>query len=477
MKKKILIYNWITFDEKEGKGGGVTVYTKNLIEYLEKETSYEIYFLSSGRAYDTHRDDIYVEHICNSMGEQCHSYQVVNSPVLSSAHLSFPYPQDMLEDRKLKVVIKQFLVEIGGVDIIHFQNLEGLSLSVLELKIDFPNIKFVYSMHNYYPFCPQVMLWQQNSRSCKELDCGRCCIECMPQDVFKDKVIYNQQLEFDRTHNREISFERLEKQKMLEEYYVLQTTKQKYLNIYREELQKSFQNYRKKNVNYINKYMDVILAVSKRVANIAVDFGIDKNKLQVNYIGTKVANKQRKCLANPYTQGVFKICYLGFARHNKGFYFLLDALEQMSDDIAKKISVVLATKIEEEELKSRLARLSEKFASIINFHGYIHEELPVVLDGVHLGIVPSLWEDNLPQVAIEMKAYGIPVLCSDLGGAKELSKAKGYVFIAGNKEDFIIKLTDIILHKISLESYFEQGFDLVMMNEHIEALKKIYFDS
>ena len=43
------------------------------------------------------------------------------------------------------------------------------------------------------------------------------------------------------------------------------------------------------------------------------------------------------------------------------------------------------------------------------------------MEDVNLGIVPPLWEDNLPQVAIEMISNGIPVLTSMNGGAKELN--------------------------------------------------------
>ena len=34
-KKKVLIYNWVQFDKKEG--GGVTIYTDNIIHDLKKK--------------------------------------------------------------------------------------------------------------------------------------------------------------------------------------------------------------------------------------------------------------------------------------------------------------------------------------------------------------------------------------------------------------------------------------------------------
>lgn len=477
MNKKILVYNWIPFDEKEGKGGGVTVYTKNLIEYLSKDPAFEVYFLSSGRAYDSLTDDIYIEKTTNIYEGNCHSYQIVNSPVLSSGHLSFPYPEDMQQDRKLKRIVKKFLIEIEGVDIFHFQNLEGLSLSVLELKNDFPNMRFIYSMHNYYPFCPQVMLWQQNKYACVEKDCGRCCVECVPLDVFKEKVIYNQQIVFDREHGREISEEKIEQQKKLEKTYALKATNRSLSNIEINNLQDIFGNYRKNNVAYINKYIDVVLAVSKRVADISLEFGIEKEKIQVSYIGTKVAEKQTFSPANPHIEhSVFTICYMGYMRYNKGFYFLLDALEQIPTILAKQINVVLATKIENQKVKERIRRLKEKFAGFQNYSGYTHDDMKKILKGVNLGIVCPLWEDNLPQIAIEMKAQGIPVLCSNKGGAQELTKSKDFVFEAGSIDDFIVKLTNIVNHKVSLNSYYEKSMKLVTMDDHVKELKSIYSD-
>ena len=46
------------------------------------------------------------------------------------------------------------------------------------------------------------------------------------------------------------------------------------------------------------------------------------------------------------------------------------------------------------------------------------------------GVVPVLWHDNLPQVAIEMHARHIPLLTSDMGGAQELGNCPEMVFAA-----------------------------------------------
>lgn len=475
-KKKILIYNWVRFDEIEGKGGGVTVYTKNLITYMAQLKDWEIFFLSSGRAYNRKREDIYIERTQNCLGEKCSSFQIVNSPVLSSAHLSFPYPEDYLEDRRLKTVVGNFLCQIGQPDVIHFQNLEGLSLSVLELKQDFPQTRFIYTMHNYYPLCPQVMLWKEDFADCSEKRCGEQCVSCMPKDVFKEKVIINQQISYDRENFGTVEEKYLEEQKRVEKYYeeLVRSGKYETDDERKSRLAQEFRKFRIKNIHYINTYLDQILAVSRRVLEIAVYFGIDYNRIKVSYIGTEVAEKQKGVCAYPYKGRLFHICYLGYMRKMKGFYFLLEALEAVPDETAGRISVTIAAVITDHSVLSRIDQLKNKFAEIIIYEGYSKSQLPVILKDIQLGIVPSLWEDNLPQVAIEMKANGVAVLTSDLGGAKELTESKKFVYEAGNQADFLEKLLGFVECPETIHEYWDNCPALLTMQQHMDDLLESY---
>ena len=158
----------------------------------------------------------------------------------------------------------------------------------------------------------------------------------------------------------------------------------------------------------------------------------------------------------------------------KGFYFLLDALEHMPAELAGKIGVKLAAPATDKEAEKRIKNLKKKFAQVIHYPGYTHEELPEILEHVQLGIVPSLWEDNLPQVAIEMKAQGIPVLTSSLGGAKELTRSEKFIFKAGDREAFIERVGFFVRNPDRLEEYWRQAPRLVSMQEHVEELKTFY---
>ena len=138
----------------------------------------------------------------------------------------------------------------------------------------------------------------------------------------------------------------MKEQKRVEQYYEDLILNGRYeIDIERKsQLAHEFKKFRIKNIQYINVYMDQILAVSKRVLEIAVYFGIDYNKIKVSYIGTEVAYKQKGFCSAPYKREPFRICYLGYMRTVKGFYFLLDALEAIPDEIACKIAVTIASK-------------------------------------------------------------------------------------------------------------------------------------
>jgi hypothetical protein len=91
-----------------------------------------------------------------------------------------------------------------------------------------------------------------------------------------------------------------------------------------------------------------------------------------------------------------------------------------------------------------------------------------------LGIVPVLWEDNLPQVAFEFKGLGIPVLASEYGGASELSKSDHFKFSVTKKGDFRNKLRAIMDQPSLINDYWENGIPLKSNREHVDKLVELY---
>ena len=471
---KILFYYWMQYNDVNSRGGGVQVYLRNVINGLREKNNIKFFTLSSGTAYDL-SGKCHVEKL--SSDGNIERYQIVNAPMLAPSKASF-YDQNIyIHDNKLKEILMSFIKQIGGIDVIHFQSLEGLTLKCLELKEELPNTKFILSLHNYQVFCPQVNLWKNDSISCDDFHTGNDCLNCLgnyPQtSSFKKYYLFDFYL-------RKIGlgkYSRLLMNKMKSIYGKIpnkESASEKQGIREPSAIAADFMNFRKKNIEAINTYIDKVLCVSNRVREIAVQMGISPKIAVTSYIGSKFAETQKTCSQYPYKGNILKIAYMGYMRRDKGFYFFLETMEKMPVEIAKKIAVVIAARYDDMDAVKRAERLRGKFAEVSLYNGYTHKEIPQITHGVHLGVVPVLWEDNLPQVAIEFKAMGIPVLASDKGGASELSLSKHFSFKSGNSKDFSDHLCAIIDNPNIIDDYWGKQISLRTMNEHIQDLLKFY---
>ena len=459
---KILIYNWLPYDNPWNWGGGVTLYCKNLIETIIKERpDVQIYFLSSGFAYSADTTEIFVRKIGSFFGDKCHQFEVVNSPVPADQSNMFVNPLVALENADLKIVIKKFLDKFGTFSAIHFNNIEGLSFDVLDLKQDYPNTNFVFSLHNYIPMCLTGFYYQRHNHcNCNPFHTGADCIKCsrkaIKKDIAKDTYArgkFGKEPIKCMSENRwikELGFDRLDED----------VTDEDVLEFGKTATAK------------INKNCDQILAVSKRVYDIAIENGFDKNKTVVSYIGTKIARRQIKRSLYYPTDGL-KIAFLGsdINYEEKGYPFLLDTLEKLDVNYASKIDLVLTVKQAEH---AEIYQMLKNFRSIKVIQGYKHDDLKDIFYGCHLSIVPVLWEDNLPQISIESVAHGVPVLSSSFGGASELTESELFKFEGGNAEDMLQKIKHFVDNPNDLNEYWKHHKGLVTMSMHCEEIMNYY---
>ena len=492
---RILLYNWVPYDDEENRGGGVRVYQSNLIRELKKLQGVQVYTLSSGIIYNLWKRGIYIRK--RSVKNGVKSYEVVNSPITAPAHTVFYSLDIYLKDKTLGCVIKEFIDTHGPFDIIQFDNLEGLSAEILTLKKDFPSTNFIFNMHNYNLFCPQVNLWFGECELCIEYNDGKKCSVCLSHNysIREVKIAHGISTFLKSLHLKHSSFffrvvflsmhlSRSWSRAFLRKVEAIrlrgrivaspgqkETGSVKIRNMVYSNLSvgEVYRKYRETNVLNMNKHIDHVIAVSKRVKEIAVSYGISRNKVSVYYIGTEFA-RQSVPIRVLDREG-FKIAYLGYERADKGFYHFVEALETIPCSDAKRISVLIAAKLQSNDTLNRLKRLSVKFLEFHIVDGYEHKTLKLLLEDVDLGVVPVLWEDNLPHVALEFVAHGVPVLSSDLGGAKELcGGSRSFVYRHGNVNDFINKILFFLNNRYELQRYEKNRLKLINMEKHVNVL-------
>lgn len=458
---KILYYNWDTID---GSFGGVTVYQKNLLSEMIKRKDIDVYFINSGFQYD--RKGLRIEQTTNSFGDAVKSYEIINSPVLAPVQESCRNLLLYLSDTKVSELFEKFLTENGPFDVVHFNNLEGLTIKVIELRQKFKYTKFIYSVHNYFPVCSRVNLWKnengENARNCdRDKNDYADCVTCYQKFKYSSQIMRREAESTGRVCKKMMRMVAKVSEKLCPDF----------------EDEEVYRKFEENTIRSINENMDTILAVSHRVKKIVETHGLDKSKTRVSYIGTKVADyKTDKCAYSPYLE-TLNVIYMGYMNKQKGFFFFLESLEHMPDELAKKLSVRVVTRYNTQRNQREIERLNNlkgKFNKIELVNGYTPQNQKDLLQEINLGVVPVLWEDNLPQVALEQIAYGIPILVSDLGGAKEIVNDEDFIFKAGSIKDFLDKLSDIQENRELLFDFWKVNRHLVTMPEHIDELIKVY---
>lgn len=459
---RLLIYNWLPFDNPWGWGGGVTVYCKNVIsEIIKNNPEIEIYFLSSGFAYSATTTSTYYRRIDNIFGEKVKQYEIVNSPIPAEQRNLYVNPLVALENKTLKGVFAQFIKDYGPFEAIHFNNIEGLSLDVLDLKEDYPDTKFLFSIHNYVPLCVNGSYYMRHKHcNCTPDHTGLDCFRCTRMDIRSDLA--------ETTYNRGLYGQ--EKTDCVSKDRWIKALD--FARLDEDVSPDHILDFAKTATAKINKNCDTILAVSRRVYEIAAENGFDESKMKVQYIGTKVADRQIGHAASQAKDGL-KIVFLGsdINFEEKGYAFLLDTLSRLSVKYSSRIDLFLTVKSPEH---AEIYTMLRNFRSVKVQQGYTHDDLEWIFEDANLSIVPVLWEDNLPQIAIESTAYGVPVLSSSAGGAKELCDSELFRYECANSDDLNSKIMHFVDHPEDLQEYWKHHHGLVTMEQHWKELSECY---
>ena len=500
MSYRVLYYNWAPYFEEPMQGGGVSIYCRNLIDYLSHKDDYQVNFLYSGFDYAYLPRTPYIKQVRNKPHPQVPTFSLVNSPIAAPSHFSFHDPIGNLQNPDLEKCFQQFLTEQEPFQIIHFHNLEGLTANCLKLAKE-SGAKVVFSLHNYWAVCPQVNLWKLESSPCSNYFEGRACVPCLTK-----KIDLNLELATRKLNNLG-SLVGQDKQSL-----PLQLVKKIYTGFYRRKLwyqqkpdtksplkrpldvtgtelpqQASLYRHRRQEIiSLINRYVDVALSVSERTTSIYRQYGVDPGRLTTQYIGSKAVQFQVPT-NNPaaYSLGQpFQLIYIGDSTKYKGFYFLLEELRSLPEGELRSLELVIASKITDHaelrmaiEQKGRLLSLAQSLHRFRFYPGYRYENIPSMLDGIHLGVVPPLWEDNLPQVTFELLACRVPVLCSNRGGAQEFVRHPAFIFDPAKEGDFQDKLRTIRENPHLLTEFWTEARLAKPIEHHIKELVEIYQSS
>jgi glycosyltransferase involved in cell wall biosynthesis len=479
---RILIYNFVQPEDPTHKqGGGVAIYQRNLVRAL-LDAGHEIVSLSSGDRYSLLGTTPRLAYEAGTPERAI----ILNSPVYAPAHSSFHAIEHYADAVGLDAVPAALRARYGRFDVLHFQNVEGITAGFLRgMRKAFPEARMLLSAHNYNLVCPQVNLWFREHQACGDYRNGRACVNCLTSPNlhrFQRNIHRMERLLALAGISRGSPMLRPVRWAVRAPFRLRRwlrgdqaaPRKDAPVVLVDERKATEYRRYRETNIAIAGEVFDRVLAVSARTAEVLAARGVPRDRLAVSYIGTAHAARFAKAKRVTQAGDPLHIAYLGYMRADKGFYFLMHALAQMPDSWTQRLALTIAAPLHDGGSVEWLRSMAHRFRAITLHDGYTHAGLDRVLEGVQLGIVPPMWEDNLPQVAIEMVSRGIPLLTSDRGGASEIARQPAFTFRAGSIESFHARLHDIMTRRVPLAKFWENEVRLFSMEDHLRELMTHY---
>ena len=143
------------------------------------------------------------------------------------------------------------------------------------------------------------------------------------------------------------------------------------------------------------------------------------------------------------TSDRLRVLFLGTFVSHKGPQVLADALASLPEQVAVRVD---ALAVGPAPFPAWRAEVAARSGGRLRIGERVDPEaVTSLLAEHHVVVIPSLWAENAPLVALEARAAGRPVVASALGGLEELvvHGRDGLLFPAGDVERLAAILTEL----------------------------------
>lgn len=208
-----------------------------------------------------------------------------------------------------------------------------------------------------------------------------------------------------------------------------------------------------------------VLPVSAGVERIFKEAIPDANYKILN-IGNATASFFTKKEKN--SNGYINAVFLGTLNRHKGGDLFLDIANRVKNNLVK-FSFYGRASAEYELAMSK--------SNVINHGSYSPSDIKNILSDVDVGLVLPIWEDNGPQVVMELLNNGVPVIGTNVGGIPDFVDhlTTGYLFNPDSKQEidqFIAWMNS--LNETDIDKLMKNIKRLKTLNEHAEELLILY---
>lgn len=264
-------------------------------------------------------------------------------------------------------------------DVVHVHHLLNLPRQLWRV-LGRRGIPYVFTVHDYASLCARMILRDVRGRQCPGPLGGLRCVPCLAQDGRG----------VTRAAYRALSWSR-------------------------EGMS-------------VMRYASRLVVPSRVVADVLTSQGISADRLvNVGYGVPSLVREPRRSSGGPLVFG-----YVGSIAPHKGIDLLVEAFCELEPEVPARL-VVYGDVERGGAYGERLRYLAANHPRIRFAGSFEPGQLAEALGCLDMLVVPSLWRETGPQVALEALAAGLPVLGSDLGGIREQIEhgRNGFLFRPG----------------------------------------------
>jgi glycosyltransferase involved in cell wall biosynthesis len=226
---------------------------------------------------------------------------------------------------------------------------------------------------------------------------------------------------------------------------------------------------------YKTKNVNAYIAVCKYVANMLIDYGIEKERVFVVYSGVDKTKffKREKDIEFKKSLGVDEnetvITLIGNFSYDKGQHILIEALSILEKK-GYRFSVIFAGR------NTDTFQIKEMFFSKISknkgiFLG-LRNDVDKILNITDISINAAIKGEALSGSIRESLAMGVPSIASNIGGNSEIIKdgENGFLFTPGNFIELSQKIEKILNDKELREKFSENAIKTIDENFTIDTM-------
>lgn len=340
----------------------------------------------------------------------------------------------MLKDPEQLRLLKDFF-EKNRFDLIHIHMMMNIDWDICSILKDY---RYIVSLHDYFFICPRVNMMKPDQSLCRKRN-GEQCRKCV--SYWEQAAVLRKPYNLAR---------QLLKKPFLKAPYL----PQKITDIRYEKSKELLEN------------ASLLIPVSKRVEAIFRDSGIN-GRYETLYIGNTSAYsfKEEKPIGGKSNRKII-VAMIGSFVFIKGAKQFIKIAKKLDGD---KYELHFWGNCQEYEAQMR-------DAGIRNHGKYDPDDLEKILSAIDIGCILPVWEDNAPQVVMELLNNRVPVVATKMGGIPEfINENNGYLYDPYSEESFG-KLLDFF-EDLTPERIQEMSRNIqrtLTPDEHLEQLQTVY---